>query len=126
MNYIILYGGKLCESRLVSSQGDCTLINFYAHYGTELPDRDSGLFAGHSDPYVRVVAYRSRGSSKSLQTSQHTNNGSPEWNQWLDFGVDRWTRFTVQVYDEDSTRDHSLSSVSTYHLSSHTTRTNVL
>ena len=69
MNYIILYGGKLCESRLVSSQGDCTLINFYAHYGTELPDRDSGLFAGHSDPYVRVIAYHSRGSSKSLQKS---------------------------------------------------------
>ena len=92
------YGGKRCESRVGIISGRLCI---YASYGTELPDRDSGLFAGHSDPYVRVVAYRSRGSSKSLQTSQRINDGSPEWNQWLDFGVDRWTRFTVQVYNED-------------------------
>ena len=86
------YGGKRCESRVGIISGRLCI---YASYGTELPDRDSGLFAGHSDPYVRVVAYHSRGSSTSLQTSQRTNDGSPEWNQWFDFGVDRWTRFTV-------------------------------
>ena len=48
-----------------------------------------------------------------MQTNQRTNDGSPEWNQWLDFGVDRWIRFTVQVYNEDGASDGSMSSVST-------------
>ena len=57
------YGGKRCESRVGIISGR---LRICARYGTELPDRDSGLFTGHSDPYVRVIAYRSRGSSKSL------------------------------------------------------------
>ena len=81
-----------------------------------LPDRD-GWFNGDSDPYVRVIAYNSSGSPRSLRTGDDAGNESPEWNQWLDFGVDSWSRFTVQVYDEDSGSDDSLSSVSTYYLS---------
>lgn len=51
----------------------------------ELPNKDSQT-GRHSDPYVRVSAYRSSGRSKSRRTKQLTDNGSPEWNQWLDFG----------------------------------------
>ena len=111
------YGGKRCEL----TRGR---LRIYARYGSGLPDRD-GWLAGDSDPYVRVIAYSSSGSTTSLRTADDRGDESPEWNQWLDFGVDNWSRFTVQVYDEDVGSDDSLSSVTTYYLSSLTTRTYV-
>ena len=111
------YAGRRCE--LISGR-----LRIYARYGSGLPDRD-GWLAGDSDPYVRVIAYSSSGSTRSLRTGDDRGDQSPEWNQWLDFGVDSWSRFTVQVYDEDTGSDDSLSSVSTYYLSSHITRTYV-
>lgn len=103
------YSGRNCE--LLRGR-----LRIYARYGSGLPDRD-GWLAGDSDPYVRVIAYGHNGNSKSLRTADDRGDESPEWNQWLDFGVDSWTRFTVQVYDEDPGSDDSLSSVSIYLLS---------
>ena len=111
------YGGKRCEL----ARGR---LRIFARDGSGLPDRD-GWFNGNSDPYVRVIAYTSSGTSMSLRTADDAGDHSPEWNQWLEFGVDNWSRFTVQVYDEDSGSDDSLSDVSTYYLYSHITRTYV-
>ena len=111
------YGGNRCEL----ARGR---LRIFARYGSGLPDRD-GWLAGDSDPYIRVIAYTSGGGSRSLRTGEDRGDESPEWNQWLDFGVDSWSRFTVQVYDEDVGSDDSLSSVSTYYVSSHITRTYV-
>ena len=111
------YGGRRCEL----ARGR---LRIFARYGSGLPDRD-GWLAGDSDPYVRVIAYASGGGSRSLRTGDDRGDDSPEWNQWLDFGVDNWSRFTVQVYDEDPGSDDSLSSVSTYYISSYITRTYV-
>ena len=124
MNCIQYYGEKRCENRVIIISGRLR-INFML--GMAQSYLIDCLIAGHSDPYVRVIAYCScsRGSSKNLQTSQHTNDGSPEWNQQFDFGVDHWTRITIKVYDEYGTYDRLLSSVITCHLSLHTPHTNV-
>ncbi len=113
-------------NRLYSCPGYVTTgrLRIYARYGSGLPDRD-GWFAGDSDPYVRVIAYNHNGYSRSLRTRDDRGDESPEWYQWLDFGVNSWTRFTVKVYDEDVGSDDSLSSTTTYNLNAHTTRTYV-
>ena len=90
-------------------------LRIFARYGSGLPDRD-GWFAGKSDPYVQVIAYDHAGNSRSRRTSHVQGDHSPVWEQWLDFGIDTWTRFTVQVFDADVGSDDSLSSVSTYRL----------
>ena len=111
------YTGTTCDT--ISGR-----LRIYARYGSGLPDRD-GWLAGDSDPYVRVIAYDHDGNSKSLRTADDHGDESPEWYQYLDFGVDTWIRFTVQVFDEDVGRDDSLSSTTSYFLYSHITRTNV-
>ena len=109
------YGGKRCEL----ARGR---LRIFARYGSGLPDRD-GWLAGDSDPYVQVIAYARGGGSRSLRTGCDRGDNSPEWNQWLDFGVDNWLKFTVQVYDEDIGSDDSLSSIKYYVFSSHITMT---
>ena len=111
------YGGTNCE--YIRER-----LRIYARYGSGLQDRDS-WFAGNSDPYVRVIAYDHEGNSRSLSTAHDQGDHSPEWYQWLDFGTDTWTRFTVQVFDADVGSDDSLSSVSTYNLNYLISRTNV-
>lgn len=111
------YSGTRCEER----RGR---LRIYARYGSGLPDRD-GWGAGDSDPYVKVTAYRLSGGTTTLRTRHDQGDESPEWNQWLDFGVDSWTRFTVRVYDADVGSDDSLSSTSTYYLNNHISRTYV-
>ena len=112
------YGGKRCESRVGIISGR---LRIYARYGTEVP-----AVIEIVDYLLAIVIHMSESQLIAAEEAQrvcrqvsvYTNDGSPEWNQWLDFGVDRWTRLTVQVYDEDGTHDSSLSSLSTYHLSS--------
>ena len=96
-------------------------LRIYARYGKDLPDKD-GLLSGDSDPYIEVIAYDRDGNSKRLRTKQDKGDESPEWNQWLDFGVDNWSRFTVRIWDEDFGSDDSLSAPTTYYLSSYITR----
>lgn len=100
-------------------------LRIWVRYGHSLPDRD-GWLAGDSDPYVKMVAYNRNGHSSSLQTSHRQGDESPEWNQWLDFGVDSWSSFSVQVYDRDPGRDDSLSNIQRYHINSHISRTSVI
>lgn len=71
-------------------------------------------------PTITMVGY-----SRTLQT--HTDGGdeSPEWNQWLDFGVNTWRSFTVQVFDDDVGSDDTLSDVSTESFTQHISRTYV-
>lgn len=97
-----------CPGHVVSGR-----LRIYARYGSGLPDRD-GWFSGDSDPYVRVTAYNHNGRPSTLHTRVDNGDESPEWNQWLDFGINTWRRFTVQVFDSDSGSDDSLSGVSTY------------
>ena len=111
------YTGTRCE--LVRGT-----LRIYARYGSGLPDRD-GWFAGNSDPYVKVTAYRRSGSPITHTTSHDQGDESPEWYEWLYFGNDYWTHFTVKVYDRDVGSDDSLSGTTTYYLNDHITRTNV-
>lgn len=103
---------------------DCEIrrgrLRFYVRYGSGLPDED-GWF-NDSDPYVKIIAYDHDGNYYTKETSVDGGDESPEWNQWLDFGTDTWTRFSLRVYDDDWDSDDALSSWRTVYISpgSHT------
>ena len=102
-------------------------MNVYVRTGHNLPDRDPWP-AGNSDPYVRVVAYDNYGYSVTRHTRTIRGNHNPTWNQWLHFGRRIWTRFTVQVYDNDgflTGSDDPMSGVGTRDLYWHTAGTSV-
>ena len=99
-------------------------LKIYVRNGVGLPDRD-GLHAGNSDPYVKVTAYRQSGDPVTLNTDHDQGDESPEWYEWLNFGNDYWTHFTVNVYDRDVGGDDSLSGMSTYNLNGYITGTYV-
>ena len=87
------YVGKYCAQ----PKG---LLRVLVKTGANLQDRDGPLH-GRSDPYVEVVATDHVGIKKTLRTRTDHNDQSPEWNQWLDFGVDTWDKLTLQVFDRD-------------------------
>ena len=119
------YNSYSCSCRSGYAGTNCELrtghLQLYVRYGSGLPDED-GWLAGDSDPYVKVVAYDSDGNSRSRQTSYKQGDESPTWNQWLIFGTDTWTSFSVKVYDSDFGSDDSLSSWVSYNLNSHISR----
>lgn len=88
------YIGKYCEQ----PRG---LLRVKVKTGANLRDRD-GPAHGKSDPYVEIVATDHVGNKKKLRTRTDHNDQSPEWNQWLDFGVDTWDKMTMQIFDYDS------------------------
>ena len=84
-----------------------TVVNgrlcFYARNGSGLQDRDSGRLSGDSDPCIRVTAYNHNGYATTLLIITRVVQGSvnPEWNEWLNSGINTWIGFTVQVFDDD-------------------------
>ena len=55
-----------------------------------------------SDPFVRVVATDSDGNTRTKETTHKSGTHTPTWREVLDFGMDTWTNFTIQVWDEDA------------------------
>ena len=92
-------------------------LRVYARYGINLPDTD-GFLAGDSDPYMKVVAYDSNGYTLTKATFHDQGDESPEWNQWLEFGVRGWNKIIVQVLDSDHGSDDALTATYTYTLTS--------
>ena len=106
------YGGTRCD--VVRER-----LQIHVSRGYRLPDTDNFL-RGNSDPYVEVTAYDHEGNTKILRTSEQFGTHNPTWNEMLDFGVDTWKKFTVQVWDEDPGSDDALSNAVTYNLNGHT------
>ena len=71
-------------------------------------------FSSSADPYVRIRAYDSRGVGVTRVTSTAVNTLTPTWNQWLDFGSRFWLYMDVQVFEDDSGQDQSMTSVQTF------------
>ena len=70
-----------------------------------------------TDAYVKVLAYDHNGAIINNQTRFIHNNENPVWNEELDFGVNVWSWFTIQAWDEDfGSRDDRLSYAYTYAL----------
>ena len=117
----------MCRSGFIGTNCEHKIgwLNVYVRTGHNLPDKDPWP-AGNSDPYVIVVAYDNYGHSVTRHTRHIGGNHNPTWNQWLHFGRRIWTRFTVQVYDNDgflTGNDDPMSGVGTYDLHWHTAGT---
>ena len=78
------------------------MLQVYVRYGNGL---SNGNYYDSSDPYVLLVAYNNDGDSKHLETRFEPNTLDPQWNEWLNFGEDSWSRLSVTVYDEDGYGD---------------------
>ena len=108
------YGGLQCEY----ARGR---LHIFARRGQHLRDRD-GMRARLSDPYLEVTAFNHHGGRKTLYTRVIQNSLNPVWNEWMDFGENEWSWFTVQVWEEDHAYYEWLSYAYTYPLLSHITR----
>ena len=106
------YGGPRCE--YVRGQ-----LRIFARNAKNLLDEDSSS-RSESDVYLEVQAYDHHGGITERYTTTVYNDLNPVWNEQLDFGVNDWSWFTVQVWDEDSTNDERLSYAYTYSLPSYT------
>ena len=108
------YGGPQCEY----SHGR---LRVFTRRGQHLRDLDRTQ-TGLSDPYLEVTAFDHHGQQKTLYTQVVSDNLNPVWNEWLDFGENEWSWFTVQAWEEDHAYIEWLSYAYTYPLLSHITR----
>ena len=80
-----------------------------------------------SNAYASVIAYNHNGSHTTLTTRKEWNTRDPQWNQWLDFGENSWSRLSVTIYD-DNTRKHRwdlLSNTTSYYFPTHDSKEHV-
>ena len=108
------YGGPQCEY----THGR---LRIFARRGQNLRDLDH-IHTGLSDPYLEVTAFDHHGQQKTLYTRVVSDNLNPVWNEWLDFGENEWSWFTIQAWEEDHAYYEWLSYAYTYPLLSHITR----
>ena len=82
-------------------------LRVYARFACNL--RDTDPIFDRPDPYVHIRADRSD-SGIVTRTSRHiTGTTRPTWNQWINFGCQRWHSMFVQVLDRDNNRDDVMS-----------------
>ena len=86
------YNGLYCE--IIRG-----LLRVYNHRGHNLPYEDDRHV---SNAYAESVeAYRYNSSSYvTLKTQIVKNTHDPQWNEWLDFGENTWSRICVTIYDK--------------------------
>ena len=46
-------------------------------------------------------------------------NSNPQWNKWLNWGEDSWSRLSITICDYDAYSKDSLSNTSTYYFPTH-------
>ena len=109
------YSGLQCEV----VQGS---LRVYIRYGSGLINRD---YFDTSDPYAYLEAYDHEGNMKSLSTRTELNTLDPQWNQWLNFGEDSWSRVSVTIYDDDDYRSDVMSNTTSYYFPTHDSKIHV-
>ena len=61
------------------------------------------------DPYVCVEAVQSNAVKQTQTTRTVSETVTPTWNQWLDYGCQKWNSFLIQIHDEDTGIDNKMS-----------------
>ena len=85
------YSGLYCE--IIRG-----LLRVYIRRGHNLPYEDDRHV---SNAYASVEAYRHNSSSYvTLKTQIVKNTPDPQWNEWLDFGENTWSRICVTIYNK--------------------------
>ena len=105
------WAGKKCQYRRGRLQ-------VYALRGYNMPDKDCcnnnyGYLTRYSDPYMQVNAISHSGNNETKKSSIVSDNQSPTWSTWLDFGFDTWYNFTVSVWDYDSATSSDILTIPT-------------
>ena len=86
-----------------------TQLRVYVRYARNL--RDTDPIFNLPDPYVRIRAVRSGSSTVTRTTRSISGTTRPTWNQWIDFGCQRWNSMLLQIWDRDTNRDDAMSNV---------------
>lgn len=95
-------------------------LRVYIRYGTGLPNKG---YWDASDPYALVEAYTHEGIYKRLKTRVEVNTLEPQWNQWINFGKDSWSRLSITIYDDNGGFTHSrLSNTTSYYFPTHSSK----
>ncbi len=91
------YHGRNCD--IFEGPGH---LRVFARVGYNLPKADYyPIVQIRSDPYMEFVAINRANVSSRRMSSVKINTGHPQWNEWLDFGIDTWKELQVTVWDRD-------------------------
>nr|CCA61951.1 bone morphogenetic protein 1 [Suberites domuncula] len=63
---------------------------------------DTDPIWNNPDPYVRIEAKQSTGAVHTRTTGVISGTINPKWNQWINYGCQRWAYFEIQVWDDDN------------------------
>ncbi len=86
-----------------SFSGSLTNLQVYIRYARNLRDTDPWL--NNPDPYVKVQARQASGYVVTQSTRYIGGTTSPTWNQWLNFGCQKWRNFEMQIWGMMTTFD---------------------
>ena len=82
-----------------------TQLRVYIRYAHNLSETDP-IF-NQSNTYVRIRAVRSDSSTVTRTTRYISGTTTPTWNQWIDFGCQRWNSMLLQIWDCNTDRTMS-------------------
>ena len=94
--------------------GVASLLKIHVKSGSISGNGTPTDFSSAADPYVRIRAYDNKGNGVTKVTKTILNTLSPTWNQWLDFGKGEWMYMDVEVLEDDSGVDYSMTSLQTF------------
>jgi len=87
----------LYDYYLNSPQND--KLEVYVRYAHNLENTDFIFFFNFPEPYVLITAVNSDNHEQMERTWSIPGTTSPTWNQWIDFGCQRWYSMSVQIFD---------------------------
>ena len=94
--------------------GVASLLKVHVKSGSISGNGTPTDFSSAADPYVRIRAYDNKGNGVTKVTKTAVNTLSPTWNQWLEFGKGLWMYMDVEVLEDDSGVDYSMTSLQTF------------
>ena len=83
-------------------------LRVYVHSARNLRGTDS-FWNKPPDAYIRLEAVRSNAVKDTLTSKTVFDSHNPTWNEWIDYGCNRWNSFFIQIEDEDIGPDDRLS-----------------
>lgn len=111
---------------VVIMQRNCALaitgnLQVHAKRASNLEDHDRcwlwSCSGERSDPYMKIIAERTDGSTVERRSRIISNNLNPRWDQWIQFGYGDWLSLEVSVFDADKlSADDGLCAPNKYQL----------
>ena len=77
---------------------------------------DTDTIWNRPDPYVRIEAIQSNAITQTRNSRVISGSTNPTWNQWIDYGCQRWNSMIIQVMDDDIWSDDIMSDRQLWHV----------